>query len=790
MNTKQLGKLGSKAKAMIFLFVVSSLSYRLLFASIMGGSTTGSVTKPTNMNVVLVEFDDVKWDSYWDPSISDYRDFNNQHLKSDVEALLASLGSYYGQNCDDDSVFGSFRDYFHEMSRQHYSPSVSVLNPADGNGYPICVELPNNKSTYSFFTFCTAARNLANSQLSIPYSDLPTTGGGSLRVCYIYAGRWCSNLDVATTMNGPAMVVPQRDISNRSAGEDIDSKIGHMGYYSHEFGHMMGSHHPDADIYHWALMRGGHKNGNPSANKPAPMSPWFLYKAGWANITSITSDMSDVDLVYNTSPTTYSTFYVREFTSDRRYVIENKQQGNTYDGGLPHVHENMDGGILIWRIDDDGLGIDDVNILAADNDVTNTWANKAEDLFRPDGSYPYNRISDYSSPKNLKLTGSEYSHFAIDNYTQNSNAIIIDFITNYWQGIIATNTIWNSTPGLYYIGGDIAVTSSATLTIESGVSINLNGNCIKVTAGAIDILNRDSLTIDVDIRLLSNTGSLKGQYSSAAAAFADATSGDQIQIYSDDTWSGAINVTCDVKVYDGATLTIADGAEVNLNVNTIKTVSGGIINKQGTVTFTPDIRLVNGSTLKGQYPTYDTAVVNVKLGDEIHLCSDVTWSGTMDLPCNIVVANDGDLTLIDQTAVNLNGFTLKTTEGGSIIKQGEVTFSPDYRLVNGGALKGQYMESLAAFADATSTDEVQIYEFELWENTMAIPCNVKIPAGYSLTVISNIQLSFIPNTRLTVNGSIQAIGTDGSRITFTRSGDSGHWDGIFIHNASGAGSDF
>jgi len=46
----------------ICLFIVSNVSY----AKIMGGSTTGIITKPTTLKVVVVQFADVKWDKYWD----------------------------------------------------------------------------------------------------------------------------------------------------------------------------------------------------------------------------------------------------------------------------------------------------------------------------------------------------------------------------------------------------------------------------------------------------------------------------------------------------------------------------------------------------------------------------------------------------------------------------------------------------------------------------------------------------------------------------------------------------
>ncbi|MBD3338729.1 MAG: hypothetical protein GF353_06460, partial [Candidatus Lokiarchaeota archaeon] len=270
------------------------------------------------------------------------------------------------------------------------------------------------------------------------------------------------------------------------------------------------------------------------------------------------------------------------------------------------------------------------------------------------------------------------------------------------------------------------------------------------------------------------------------AVFGDKWFGD---IPLDLTWEDNIEFGGDVTVPTGIVLSIDPGVAANLNSCSLKS-TGGTINRDYSSTFTPDIRLVNGSMLKGQYSTYQEAFADAQSTDEVHICSDITWAITISLPCDVIVANNATLTIVDQTLVNLNGNAVKSTNGGTINKDGIAVFNPDYRLVDGSTIKGQYSSCEDAFTDAATTDELQIYEYESWNSAMAIPCDVRIPAGYSLTVAQNIQLSFTPNTRLTINGSIQAIGADGNRIVFTRSGSSGKWDGIFIHNASGADSDF
>jgi tetratricopeptide (TPR) repeat protein len=176
-------------------------------------------------------------------------------------------------------------------------------------------------------------------------------------------------------------------------------------------------------------------------------------------------------LIYNTSPTTQSAFYAREFSGNRRYLIENRQQGNTYDDGLPHVVVGKPGGLLIWRIDGNGIYEGATSLLHADNSSGTDFSDMANDMFRPTGDYPYGKISDYSTPKNLKLSPTEFSRFAIDKFTQNANNITVDFIHNYWEGAISSNTTWSSVNNPYFVGGNITVNSGVTLTITAGTTV-------------------------------------------------------------------------------------------------------------------------------------------------------------------------------------------------------------------------------------------------------------------------------------------------------------------------------
>ncbi len=570
------------------------LKVNISHPKIMGGSTTGVITKPTTLKVVLVEFADVHGDSFYNHSTGNWVRFNYWHHKSVFEDLLTTKGSYFGTNSDGDAVHGSFRDYFWEISRQTYDPIVSILNNINGNGYPVWVTLTGNKTSYGFSSFLNAARTAATA------AGYNVSTSSTVRVCYIYAGRWCSGIDVATTLNGPEMAVPAREPENRSPGESQTAKLGHIGYYCHEFGHMMGMDHPGTDVNHWCLMLAGHKNGDVHANRPAPMNPWFLYKAGWVNKSNITDYEPNTNLDYN--PNNY---FVRELSGNRRYLIENRQQGNNFDGGLPHVQQNMEGGLLIWRINDDGLDNNETTIIPADNIATQDWANEAMDMFRPTGSISYNKITDYTSPANLKLSSIEYSHFAVVNYHQNDDPITIDFVTNYWEGSITSNITWPATISHYYVGDNITIENGAILTLNSGAVIDLNGSSVRVINGT---LNRGTnVAFNPDIRLLNGT-TLKGQYPTIQSAMADATSSDQIIVYSNITVTGTLLLACNVLVESGASVTFNQSNTI-LNgkyIRALNAVNGTFVLNYAT--FSPDIRLRRGNVIKGFFPSTAVAM--------------------------------------------------------------------------------------------------------------------------------------------------------------------------------------
>lgn len=73
-----------------------------------------------------------------------------------------------------------------------------------------------------------------------------------------------------------------------------------------------------------------------------------------------------------------------------------------------------------------------------------------------------------------------------------------------------------------------------------------------------------------------------------------------------------------------------------------------------------------------------------------------------------------------------------------------------------------------------------------WSGTVCANSNITVNSGVTLTIAANTKVLFLAAKKLTINGSLQALGTSSQNITFDRSGATGTWNGItFGTNSSG-----
>ncbi len=250
-------------------------------------------------------------------------------------------------------------------------------------------------------------------------------------------------------------------------------------------------------------------------------------------------------------------------------------------------------------------------------------------------------------------------------------------------------------------------------------------------------------------------------------------------IISNTSWNSSTNpyyIGGNIIVSDATTLTITTGAVVNLNGNVLKiTGTGSIIRQTGSI-FNPDIRLLNGTTLKGQYPTIQAAMADATSSDQIIVYSNITVTGTLLLACNVLVESGASVTFENSTTT-LNGKSIRAVNGTLVASN--ATFAPDIRLVCGASRKGQYPTVQSALADATSSDEVQIYTSSNLSGQLTVPCDLRVAPSRQLTIIEGSTLTFASGKKLIVQGILEAVGGGSStRVTLTSNSS---WEGVWAN---------
>ena len=222
-------------------------------------------------------------------------------------------------------VFGSVRAYYDSVSNGAFQLHVRIINPADDQGYPRWVELPETKAHYAEIEiddrnnrlgggtrgdwFWDDAYTAAQAAVDVWYPDtdeydLPNDSYDTARrlrhkVLYLYSGATYTARSPAgllhpqadrVTVNNPTAGFPRgvgyRYVMGEREGwghndHDIDEFAG-IGTHAHEIGHLLGLNHGDglwevatnrydrdtsytndgaANMLGWTLMQGGGEQG-------------------------------------------------------------------------------------------------------------------------------------------------------------------------------------------------------------------------------------------------------------------------------------------------------------------------------------------------------------------------------------------------------------------------------------------------------------------------------------------------------------------------------------------------
>jgi len=648
--------------------------------------------------------------------------------------MLFSAGTYigYGKHPDDHIVYGSMRDYYQEVSLNQFDFSVDsdILNNIDGNSVPIWYTASHTKAYYD--SLYLENESLANEAITLANANGFNTGAYD-KLAIIYAG-------LANT--GGSLHPQANDVGGEwyIMSEKVNNSFAHIGIHCHEFGHLLGlyDYYYEGQLLHnysiggWCLMGTGYKRGSNYGSCPVHLAGESKYKLGFITAETISENYIDTEINLSLYQNSNVLFRREVIWTEQKpplppieekeiFYIENRQPvPGTFEQYLPGE------GLLI-------IG-SKRGVIEADDNHSLYRSDIAEpgDVFP--GSTGKTALTDFTTPNSMVDNGNRLSHFAVLNISENGNEITTDLIPNYWEGQITSSTTWAATTSNYYVGDDITIENSATLTIQSDATVDLCGNAIKVINGT---LNRgDNVTFTPDIQLFRNSTTLTGQYSTIQQAIAYAATGDSVYINQD------LTLESNVIIPDNVTLSFVPGSTIDLNGFNIET-DGGTIDRDPSVIFAPDIQLFdNGTTLIGQYSDIWQTLEDVSSGDSIVVNSDISINSVANIPTGVT------LTLKSGTTINLNGNYFRT-DGGTIDREADVTLNPDIQLINDGTtLIGQYSHIQQAIDDASSGDNIYINQ------DLTVASNATIPTG--------ITLSFKPGITIDLNGF--NIETDGGTI--------------------------
>ena len=244
----------------------------------------------------------------------------------------------------------------------------------------------------------------------------------------------------------------------------------------------------------------------------------------------------------------------------------------------------------------------------------------------------------------------------IYNGTPNQTTIINAFLNNhgifgnYYAGNLNISIdTWYSD---VYLIDDLNIASGCTLNVQTfysgpGGSIYLNGHNISCS-GTGYIINNGNLESDAFI-IKDASSNIKGIYSDISVALQNYTSGQTIEVYGSPTMDSQLTLSTNMN------LVLLDGAVLNLEAPLI--LEGGTLTINSGASISPDVRLMNGTTVTGYYPSVASAFSD---GDVVEVRGEYS---SID---NIEIEDD-------QTLKPQSGSELKFASGKYLYVDGNLT---------------------------------------------------------------------------------------------------------------------
>jgi hypothetical protein len=413
--------------------------------------------------VILVEFPDAP--HFQDPQ-HPRRPFG--YLRADFDGLLFSQNFWYAPaesslvspHPEQHPVYGSMRDYWWQMSRPNGSAGAliltgNVVNPQDGNGIPLWIEMRDSIEHYDFETLVDEAKSRA---IQLGYLD--TTQYNAFAI--IYAGI-------------SARLWHRAGADSYIAEERRYGAFEHIGLHCHEFGHLLGfadEYLDETQLSWFDLMSHGCYNGpgNLLGECPATPAPLYRVQCGWVTPVVLDNDASNLVVRYDYE---HPIFYrinpinrdPRPGYHDEHFLFETRlRQGfDLYTPGPPSTFFEQSGTLMVWR---HNSGTDRIAILGG-----STSSNPLLLFFPGERATNFQDYNDFT-PIAPHYQDGYLPHFALNGIHRNDTTNfthINSYLIPAGIGVIRENATWPT--GVSNLNTDIRVLKGATLTIPPGAEL-------------------------------------------------------------------------------------------------------------------------------------------------------------------------------------------------------------------------------------------------------------------------------------------------------------------------------
>ena len=405
------------------------------------------------VGVILIEFTDTT--HYTAP----YRP--DGYTSVDFDSMMFSYNYWIGiqgnqKHPEEEEIFGSFRDYWHQMSRGKLRIEGRVANPDnDQNGVPDWLKAAHTKEYYYNLDYGTEWDSLANEAIykAIDTGYVDTTNKNSPnyfdKLVILYAGVVRSG--GALYVNGHRLGGKYIQLAERSSERlqhSTEWSFTHIGVYLHEFGHNLGfddeyqfSPQPvesgedgGTELYNFDLMAWGIYNGPLLKGEcPATLSPYYRIRNNWVTPDTLQQDTTNFIVEYDYSNPKFYRIVPIDATEEEHYIFETrKREGfDLYIPSNPVDSVDQAGRLLIWQhnthSDSPTPGYTDrIRIKPADN-ISNR-DNQLNDFFPSDSHNNYQSFNDTTSPGATINDANPYAnkpivpaHFALNGIQKLSN---------------------------------------------------------------------------------------------------------------------------------------------------------------------------------------------------------------------------------------------------------------------------------------------------------------------------------------------------------------------------------